>query len=1589
MREKVAEQNQVVVVDLSDPENVMRRPITADSAIVNPDSKVIALKAGRQVQIFDLDRKAKLKSYMMVEEVVFWRWLGPSAIGMVTDNGVYHWNLEGSEDPRKVFDRHPSLSGCQIINYRTDSTGRWLLLVGIVAQQGRVVGAMQLYNVDRGVSQAIEGHTGAFAEVMLEGATHSTKLFVFAVRTATAAKLHLVEIDHREGNPTFPKKALDLHFPPEAAADFPVSMQIGPKFDVAYVVTKFGFIQIFDLATGTLIFANRISSETVFVTTEWRTQAGIIGVNRRGQVLSVAIDEQNIVPFLLQQNLPDLAVRMALNNDLPGADDLFATRFNQLVHQGSFAEAARLAARSPRGMLRTQQTIETLKSVAVSPGQSSPLLQYFSVLLEKGSLNVHESIELAQPVLAQNKKALLEKWLKDNKLECSEALGDAVKPHDATLALSIYLRADVPAKVCACFAELGQFSKLILYIKKVGVIPDYPTLLQSAMAADPVKAVEFGKVLLEDPSLGVDAESIFDLFVSHGLIQQATSAVLDRLKQNTDEMAALQTKVLRLNIQQSPQVAEAIFQAKMLDKYDREEMARLCEQAGLWQRALEHYRNPADVTRVLLSARDINVDWVVGYLSNSKMSTEDTVSVLRALMAQDAGRFVQLVITAGVKLSAKVPPAFIMEIFEDAKNYEGLFVFTGGLLATSKDKDVHFAYIKAATRTGHYRELEKACKESAHYDPATVWGFLKEEPNLPDKLPLIVVADRFNLVHELVLYLYQSNMPKFIEVYVQKVNPSRTPEVVAALLDCNCEEATIQSVISQVPPRFSLDALVTVLEERDRLPLLLPFLEQKIRQENTRDAAVYNALAKIYIVSKQNAAQFLAENSLYTPLVIGQFCEGREPKLSLIAYEKGKHDKELVAMTNKAALFKEQAAYLMKRKNLALWRSVLDRSNPHRDALLEQFINSAILESKDADDVSLAVKALIAADLAKELVAVLEKILYGGTSFANNRNLQNLLLLTAIKTTPSHVMDHMQRLTNYDGSEIAKACAQAGLYEEAFFAFKKAGSMGQAMAVLVENIKDYERALAFGEDCNDKEVWSCLGRGLRMGGRIPQAIDAFIRADDASDYAEVIKAASASTGHYEELLRYLQMARRKSRDAVIENELLFTLAALNRMTDVEEFLARPHGAQIQLVADRCYSARFFEAARMLYSSISNHARLATTLVHLRDYGGAVECAKRANSLRVWADVNAACLETNEYHLAQVCGLHLVVQPNELEGLVYAYESRGLIEQLLGLLESSLGLERAHTGLFTEVALQYAKHRPEKLMEYLKVYGSRVNMAKVIVACQEGHLWSEMVHLLLQHGEGERAISTMLDHPDSWDHERMCHAVQKVSSPDTHLRVVKFYLEESPLQVNDLLTLIGSRMEPTRIVELFRSANLLPLIKGYLSSVQLGSSSVAVSAALNELLLEEEDLEGLKGSLAKSDKFDTATLARRLAGHELVEFRKLAAQLYRKDRLWKEALELLLREGLLRDAIVLAAESKERHIAEELVRTLATAHQPVLFLGCCYACADVLPTDVVLECAWRNGWLDIVMPIVCQTIRNEETLVNERSRAGSKLAFSPY
>lgn len=593
-----------------------------------------------------------------------------------------------------------------------------MVVVGISQQQGRVVGAMQLYSKDRGISQAIEGHAAAFGSLRLEGAPQDTKVFTFAVRTATGAKLHIVEVDHAEANPVFPKKAVDVYFPNEATNDFPVAMQVSQKYSVIYMVTKYGFIHLYDLESGQCLFMNRISTETIFITAGDSESAGLIGVNRKGQVLQVSVDEHTVIPYLLQNPAnTGLAVKLASRAGLPGAENLYAQQFEQLMQSQQYAEAAKIAANSPQGFLRTPQTIDRFKAVPAAPNTLSVILQYFGMLLDKGALNKHETLELVRPVLAQNRKHLLEKWMKENKLDCSEELGDAVRSHDLNLALSIYLGANVPQKVVACFAETGQFEKILPYANQSGYQPDYIQLLQHLVRISPDKGAEFATQLANNESGAlVDIERVVDVFQSQGMVQAATAFLLDALKDNKPEQGHLQTRLLEMNLTNAPQVADAILGNDMFSHYDKARIAQLCEQAGLAQRALEHYDDPKSIERVIVnitSSPTFNQDWLTNFFG--RLSLEQSMDCLEAMLKSNMRQNLAAVVQIAIKYSDLLGATRLIDLFEKYKTAEGLFHYLGSIVNVSEDADVHFKYIEAATKVGNLGEVERICRESSEY----------------------------------------------------------------------------------------------------------------------------------------------------------------------------------------------------------------------------------------------------------------------------------------------------------------------------------------------------------------------------------------------------------------------------------------------------------------------------------------------------------------------------------------------------------------------------------------------------------------------------------------------------------------------------------------------------------------------------------------------------------------------------------------------------------------------------------------------------------------------------------------------------------
>lgn len=104
--------------------------------------------------------------------------------------------------------------------------------------------------------------------------------------------------------------------------------------------------------------------------------------------------------------------------------------------------------------------------------------------------------------------------------------------------------------------------------------------------------------------------------------------------------------------------------------------------------------------------------------------------------------------------------------------------------------------------------VEQMTRESNFLDVDRVMGYLMDA-KLADSRPLINICDRYDRVTELTAFLYKNNMRNYIEGYVQKVNPAKTPQVVGGLLDSQADEKFMSDLIMSVRAASSSAAACT------------------------------------------------------------------------------------------------------------------------------------------------------------------------------------------------------------------------------------------------------------------------------------------------------------------------------------------------------------------------------------------------------------------------------------------------------------------------------------------------------------------------------------------------------------------------------------------------------------------------------------------------------------------------------------------------------------------------------------------------------------------------------------------------------------
>jgi len=267
--------------------------------------------------------------------------------------------------------------------------------------------------MDKKQGQILEGYVGAFCNMpVTDNVSYKNQLFTFVEKKAAdpTTRIHVMEIGNPAPGAAKFKRTAELQYPPDVQGDFPVIIHPVEKYGVIYVITKFGYLYVFEAASATLIFRQRITDSWIFASVSNPKTGGAIAINRNGQMLAINVDENNLIPYIMNQcgHIADnvgLAFKLAQRHSLPGADDLFKAQFEKLFASGDFKGAALIARDAPGTLIRNLDTINKFKAAQATGVQ--PVLVYFSTLLETTKLNEIESVELVKPVLQGGKKELI------------------------------------------------------------------------------------------------------------------------------------------------------------------------------------------------------------------------------------------------------------------------------------------------------------------------------------------------------------------------------------------------------------------------------------------------------------------------------------------------------------------------------------------------------------------------------------------------------------------------------------------------------------------------------------------------------------------------------------------------------------------------------------------------------------------------------------------------------------------------------------------------------------------------------------------------------------------------------------------------------------------------------------------------------------------------------------------------------------------------------------------------------------------------------------------------------------------------------
>ncbi|KAH9378221.1 hypothetical protein HPB48_011251 [Haemaphysalis longicornis] len=336
--------------------------VEARCAKLNPDKPLLAITDQWTLYLYSTRTKKLLHKSRLERELVYWAWVTPSTLGLVTAtlsstgtaplvrvgrNGVVATHLlllpatfflpwraglqlsqrfcegKASTQPVFMFALEERIRNTELVGYITDPSLKWLAVTGLFQEeQGVVSGLVQLHGVERRLSQLLPGQCAQLCRHQFPSHERPSQLLLLADRGPAGqrpeGRLHLIELGAGAGAAEAtgagalrgPIAETLEFFDPLDKFDFPVCLQVSSSQGLVYVLTKCGVVHLCDLETVTPLCLHIVCPDITF-TASLTPDCGLMVVSRNGQVLLVEIKKAALLRRITEVvNRPAIATRL-------------------------------------------------------------------------------------------------------------------------------------------------------------------------------------------------------------------------------------------------------------------------------------------------------------------------------------------------------------------------------------------------------------------------------------------------------------------------------------------------------------------------------------------------------------------------------------------------------------------------------------------------------------------------------------------------------------------------------------------------------------------------------------------------------------------------------------------------------------------------------------------------------------------------------------------------------------------------------------------------------------------------------------------------------------------------------------------------------------------------------------------------------------------------------------------------------------------------------------------------------------------------------------------------------------------------------